>query len=514
MPPVLLEARSLTKSFPGVRALKGVSLTVGRGEVVAVIGENGAGKSTLMKILAGVQTADTGEIRIDGEPAPLASVEEALGRGIALIHQELNLAQNLDVAANLFLGREPRRWGLIDTARLHREAGPFLRAVGLDVAPDTRVGSLAIGQQQLVEIAKALSTQARVLIMDEPTSSLSAGEAENLFRVIQDLRSRGVSLVYISHRLGEVTRLADRVVVLRDGENSGELARHEISHASMVRLMVGRELSQFYLHQPHVRPETVLEVEGLRTPAHPSHPLAFQVRAGERVGLAGLVGAGRTEVLLALFGVQPPVGGAVRIGGQPLQPTSPTEAIAAGLALVPEDRKREGVVLAMPVRENISLASVRQDQRHGFRDAAREESLSAEMIQSLRIKTPGDRQVVQFLSGGNQQKVVIGKWLALQPKVLLLDEPTRGIDIGAKQEIYRLMEELAAQGVAILFASSEMEEILGMSDRVLVMHEGRITGELARHQLSEEAIMHLATGTASPATNDSAVPPASPDLHP
>jgi ribose transport system ATP-binding protein len=514
MPPVLLEARSLTKSFPGVRALKGVSLTVGRGEVVAVIGENGAGKSTLMKILAGVQTADTGEIRIDGEPATLASVEEALGRGIALIHQELNLAQNLDVAANLFLGREPRRWGLIDTARLHREAGQFLRAVGLDVAPDTRVGSLAIGQQQLVEIAKALSTQARVLIMDEPTSSLSAGEAENLFRVIQDLRSRGVSLVYISHRLGEVTRLADRVVVLRDGENSGELARHEISHASMVRLMVGRDLSQFYPHQPHVRPETVLEVEGLRTPAHPSHPLAFQVRAGERVGLAGLVGAGRTEVLLALFGVQPPVGGTVRIGAQPLQPTSPTEAIAAGLALVPEDRKREGVVLAMPVRENISLASLRQDQRHGFRDAAREESLSAEMIQSLRIKTPGDRQVVQFLSGGNQQKVVIGKWLALQPKVLLLDEPTRGIDIGAKQEIYRLMEELAAQGVAILFASSEMEEILGMSDRVLVMHEGRITGELARHELSEEAIMHLATGTASPATNASAVPPASPDLHP
>ncbi|NBP24275.1 MAG: sugar ABC transporter ATP-binding protein [Proteobacteria bacterium] len=450
MAEVLLEARSLTKSFPGVRALKGVSLTVGRGEVVAVIGENGAGKSTLMKILAGVQTADTGEIRIDGEPAPLRSVEEALGLGIALIHQELNLAQNLDVAANVFLGREPRRWGLIDTARLHREAGQFLQAVGLEVAPDTRVGSLAIGQQQLVEIAKALSTRARVLIMDEPTSSLSAGEAENLFRVIQDLRGRGVSIVYISHRLGEVSRLADRVVVLRDGENSGELARHEISHAAMVRLMVGRDLSQFYPHQPHARSETVLEVDGLCTPAHPTHPLTFQIRAGEMVGLA----------------------------------------------LVPEDRKREGVVLAMPVRENVSLASLRQDQRHGFRDGAREASLSAEMIQSLRIKTPGDRQVVQFLSGGNQQKVVIGKWLALKPRILLLDEPTRGIDIGAKQEIYRLMEELAAQGVAILFASSEMEEILGMSDRVLVMHEGRIAGELARHQLSEEAIMHLATGTA------------------
>ena len=508
MAEVLLEARSLTKSFPGVRALKGVSLTVGRGEVVAVIGENGAGKSTLMKILAGVQTADTGEIRIDGVPVLLRSVEEALGLGIALIHQELNLAQNLDVAANVFLGREPRRWGLIDTARLHREAGQFLQAVGLEVAPDTRVGSLAIGQQQLVEIAKALSTRARVLIMDEPTSSLSAGEAENLFRVIQDLRGRGVSIVYISHRLGEVTRLADRVVVLRDGENSGELARHEISHASMVRLMVGRDLSQFYPHQPHVRPETVLKVEGLRTPAHPSHPLSFEVRAGERVGLAGLVGAGRTEVLLALFGVQPAVGGTVNVDGKPLRAQTPAEAIEAGLALVPEDRKREGVVLAMPVRENVSLASLRQDQRHGFRDGAREASLSVEMIQSLRIKTPGDRQVVQFLSGGNQQKVVIGKWLALKPRVLLLDEPTRGIDIGAKQEIYRLMEELAAQGVAILFASSEMEEILGMSDRVLVMHEGRIAGELARHQLSEEAIMHLATGTAPTASSHS------PESHP
>ena len=513
MPPALLEACTLTKSFPGVRALKGVSLTVGRGEVVAVIGENGAGKSTLMKILAGVQTADTGEIRIDGVPAPLRSVEEALGLGIALIHQELNLAQNLDVAANLFLGREPRRWGLLDSARLRSEAGQFLRAVGLDVSPDTRVGSLAIGQQQLVEIAKALSTQARVLIMDEPTSSLSAGEAENLFRVIDDLRSRGVSIVYISHRLGEVTRLADRVVVLRDGENSGELARHEINHAAMVRLMVGRDLSQFYPHQPHGRSETVLEVDGFRTPAHPTHPLTFQIRAGEMVGLAGLVGAGRTEVLLALFGVQPAVGGTLHVGGKPLKAQTPAEAIAAGLALVPEDRKREGVVLGMPVRENVSLASLRQDQRHGFRDAAREEALSAEMIQSLRIKTPSDRQVVQFLSGGNQQKVVIGKWLALKPKVLLLDEPTRGIDIGAKQEIYRLMEELAAQGVAILFASSEMEEILGMSDRVLVMHEGRITGELARHQLSEEAIMHLATGTASTASTASSAHPAHPASH-
>ena len=496
----LLEARSLTKSFPGVRALKGVSLTVERGEVLAVIGENGAGKSTLMKILAGVQTADSGEILLDGQPVALRSVHDALASGIALIHQELNLADNLDVAANIFLGREPRRFGLIDTARTHREAKQFLDAVGLDVRPDTLVSTLAIGQQQLVEIAKALSTNARVLIMDEPTSSLSAREAENLFKVIRDLRTRGVSIVYISHRLGEVKRLADRVTVLRDGENSGGLAREEINHAAMVKLMVGRDLSQFYPHAPHQPGEVALQVDRLRTPAHPRHEVSFTVRAGEIVGLAGLVGAGRTEVLLSLFGVTPALGGTIRVGGKEVSPASPQEAIEAGLALVPEDRKKQGVVLEMPVRENVSLASLRRDQRNGFLNHRRETELSTEMIGAMRIKTPSDRQVVQFLSGGNQQKVVLGKWLAIQPRVLFLDEPTRGIDVGAKQEIYRLMEELARKGVAILFVSSEMEEILGMSDRVLVMHEGRLTGELQRNELSEEAVMQLATGVETSAT--------------
>ena len=490
----LLEARSLTKSFPGVRALKGVSLTVERAEVLAVIGENGAGKSTLMKILAGVQTADSGEILLDGQPVVLDSVHDALANGIALIHQELNLADNLDVAANIFLGREPRRLGWIDAARTHREAKQFLDAVGLDVKPDTLVSTLAIGQQQLVEIAKALSTNARVLIMDEPTSSLSAGEAENLFKVINDLRTRGVSIVYISHRLGEVKRLADRVTVLRDGENSGGLAREEINHATMVKLMVGRDLSQFYPHEPHRAGEVALQVDRLRTPMYPRHEVSFKVHAGEIVGLAGLVGAGRTEVLLSLFGVTPALGGTIHVGGKEISPASPQEAIEAGLALVPEDRKQQGVVLGMPVRENVSLASLRRDQRNGFLNLRREVELSTEMIGAMRIKTPNDRQVVQFLSGGNQQKVVLGKWLAMQPRVLFLDEPTRGIDVGAKQEIYKLMEELARKGVAILFVSSEMEEILGMSDRVLVMHEGRLTGELQRAELSEEAVMHLATG--------------------
>ena len=492
----LLEVRQLTKSFPGVRALKGVSLTVARGEVLAVIGENGAGKSTLMKILAGVQRPDSGEVLIEGRAVEIRTVHEALAQGIALIHQELNLADNLDVAANIFLGREQRRFGLIDKARQHRKAREFLQAVGLDVDPAALVGTLTIGHQQLVEIAKALSVNARVLIMDEPTSSLSSHEAENLFRVIRDLRGRGVSIVYISHRLGEVRALADRVTVLRDGENAGDLGRDEIHHARMVKLMVGRDLAQFYPHEPHPSGETVFEVEGLRTRAHPRQPLSFRVRAGEIVGVAGLVGAGRTELLAALFGVEPAVGGAMRVAGRVVAPQSPREAIAAGLALVPGDRKKQGVILEMTVRENLNLASLRRDQRHGFLDRRREAELSAGMIRALRIKTPHDRQAAQFLSGGNQQKIVLGKWLALRPRVLLLDEPTRGIDVGAKQEIYRLMEDLARQGVAILFVSSEMEEILGLSDRALVMHEGRLAGELARGELSEEAVMHLATGSA------------------
>ena len=492
----LLEVRKLVKSFPGVRALRGVSISLGRGEVLAVIGENGAGKSTLMKILAGVQRPDSGEILMDGEAVEIRTVQDALGRGIALIHQELNLADNLDVAANIFLGREPHHAGLVDRPRMRREARQFLDAVGLDVDPAVPVHTLSIGRQQLVEIAKALSVNARVLIMDEPTSSLSTREAENLFRVIHDLRRRGVSVIYISHRLGEVKTLADRVTVLRDGENAGDLASGEIDHARMVKLMVGRDLSQFYPHQPHMPGGVVLEVCGLRTPAHPRHEVSFSLRAGEIVGMAGLVGAGRTELVQSVFGVTPALGGIMRVAGREVRPRSPLEAIAAGLALVPEDRKRQGVILGMSVRENVSLASLRRDQRAGMLDRAREIRLGARMIADLRIKTPHDRQAAQFLSGGNQQKVVLGKWLAMEPRVLLLDEPTRGIDIGAKQEIYRLMEELAGRGVAILFVSSEMEEILGMSDRVLVMHEGRLTGELQRRELNEEAIMHLATGGA------------------
>lgn len=491
----LLEVRHVTKRFPGVVAIDDVSLTLGRGEVLAVIGENGAGKSTLMKILAGVQQPDGGQILIDGQPTTIATVRQAIGLGIALIHQELNLSDNLDVGANIFLGREPLRYGLIDRQRIARESADYLAQVGLDCSPHVIAGTLSIGQQQLVEIAKALSANARVLIMDEPTSSLSSHEAARLFEVIKTLRARGVSIVYISHRLGEVKELSDRVVVMRDGRNAGLLEREQIQHEAMVKLMVGRELSQYYPHQQHHPGDVVLEVAGLRTLAWPKKELNFQVRAGEIVGVAGLVGAGRTEMLRAIFGVDRRVSGEIKVDGRSIELTDCLDAIRAGMALVPEDRKQQGLVLEWAVRENIGLAGLRRNQGWGGRlNFAVERQDSREMIRRLRVKTPHDGQIVQYLSGGNQQKVVLGKWLALQPRVLLLDEPTRGIDIGAKQDIYSLMEELAAQGVAILFVSSEMEEVLGMSDRALVMHEGQLAGELLRAELSEEAVMRLATG--------------------
>ena len=490
----LLEVGQVTKQFPGVKALQDVDLTLNRGEVLAVIGENGAGKSTLMKILAGVQPLDAGEIRIDGEIVQLQSVEAALTRGIALIHQELNLADNLDVGSNIFLGREPLRLGLIDHGRIHRESKQFLNSVGLQVDPATIVRELTVGKQQMVEIAKALSINARVLIMDEPTSSLSQRETENLFKVINDLRVSGVSIIYISHRLSEVKELADRVTVLRDGKNAGDLAREEITHDAMVKLMVGRDLSAFYQHTPRKPEGTVLKVTDLRTPAHPEHPLSFEVQAGEIVGLAGLVGAGRTELLQTLFGITPSIGGTIDMDGETVNPQNPIEAIRAGIALAPENRKQQGLVMEMALSENMSLPSLIRDQHHGFLNRQQEAKITEQMIQQMQIKTPSAKQEVRYLSGGNQQKVVLGKWLAMEPKLLLLDEPTRGIDVGAKQEIYGLMEKLTRRGVAILFVSSEMEEVLGMSDRALVMHEGRLSGELARNELTEEAIMQLATG--------------------
>ncbi len=489
-----VEVQTLSKSFPGVQALKDVSFILNSGEILAVIGENGAGKSTLMSILAGVQTPDTGTIKLEDKPIEIPSVQSALRLGIVLIHQELNLCDNLTVAANIYLGREPRTFGFINKSRLRDNAAQVLNRICLDCSPDTIVAELSIGHQQLVEIAKALSVDARILIMDEPTSSLSQHEANQLFAVVRDLRSKGISILYISHRLGEVKELADRVLVLRDGRVAGELSRDQIDHDRMVKLMVGREISGLYNREPNPPKAPMLEVSNLRTPAHPRHEISFSLSAGEIIGIAGLVGAGRTELLQTLFGITPAVGGIVHVNGDAITINSPHDAIAAGIALVPEDRKQHGLILEMPVRENISLPSLRRTKLAGFLNFSAERDLSHRTIDDLAVRTPSDTQICQYLSGGNQQKVVVGKWLATNPKILLLDEPTRGIDIGAKQEVYKLMEQLAASGVAILFVSSEMEEILRLSDRTLVMHEGRLTGELPRASLTEESIMHLATG--------------------
>lgn len=477
-----------------MRALRGVSLSLKEGEVLSLIGENGAGKSTLMKILAGMQAADSGEYLIDGEPVSFRNVREALNHGIALIHQELNLATNLDLAANIFLGREPNRKGFIREADLRKQASIYLKRVGLALPTDTIAGTLPIGKQQLVEIAKALSCNARVLIMDEPTSSLSQKETETLFEVVKDLRKQGISVIYVSHRLGEVHELSDRVTVLRDGENAGELDREAINHDNMVRLMVGRELSEFYSRKNHRPGKLVLRASKIISPAHPGTPVSIEIRAGEIVGIAGLVGAGRTELLQTIFGVTPALGGEMELDGRVFRPGCPADAISAGVALAPEDRKAHGLVLPMTVRENTSLPSLDKHQNRGFLNQAKEVEVADRAVQQMSIKTPGIEQIATFLSGGNQQKVVLGKWLAMHPKLLMLDEPTRGIDIGAKREIYQHMEQLAADGMAILFVSSEMEEVLGMADRAYVMHEGRISGELAREDLSEESIMNLATG--------------------
>ena len=490
----ILEVEAVCKRFPGVVALDNVSLHLNPSEILSVIGENGAGKSTLMKILAGIQSPDEGRILIDGVAKQIDSVQTATANGIALIHQELNLCQNLSVAANVFLGREPSRFGFVDKHRTQCEAQAVLKKVGLEIPSETLVESLTIGQQQMVEIAKAISKDARIVIMDEPTSSLSQKESQSLFEIIRSLKSSGVSVIYISHRLGEVELLSDRVVVLRDGQNAGDLEKEQINHQDMVEKMVGRELSTYYSRTRNPTGRTVLKVDQVRTTANPDCTVSFEVGAGEIVGLAGLVGAGRTELLTTLFGVTPALEGKILIDTQNQVIDSCQTAMRHGIGLVPENRKRQGIVLPMSVRENTSLPTLRNQSRFGFIDAAAERSLAVEMKERLQTRTPHIEQPVKFLSGGNQQKVVIAKWLAMEPKILLMDEPTRGVDVGAKQEIYQLMDGLAQNGVGILFVSSDMEEVLGMSDRILVMHEGKLSGELPRELFSEEAVMILATG--------------------
>jgi ribose transport system ATP-binding protein len=491
--------RGIGKRFPGVVALAGVDLEVYPGEIVALIGENGAGKSTLMKILGGVYQPDEGEILVEGGRVTIRSVNDALNLRVGFIHQELNVLDNLDVGSNIFLGREPRRAGplsLVDTKRMHEEAATYLRRLGLDVPSRTPLSRLSIAQQQLVEIAKALSQRARILIMDEPTSSLTLSETERLMSVVKDLRAQGVSVIYISHRLGEVRELADRVVALRDGRNAGALARDEITHDRMVRLMVGRDLESFYAHDEEggARRPARFAARNLRTRRYPQHAVSFEIGEGEILGFAGLVGAGRSEVAQAIFGVDPPSGGEVALGGETLKIASPRDAIRHGIYLVPEDRRRCGLILEEIIRKNVTLPSLPRYARAGLVQAGEERRAAQEVSKRLNVKAPSVEVRAGNLSGGNQQKVVLAKWLSREPKVLIFDEPTRGIDVGAKAEIYDLMRGLAREGVAIMMISSDMEEVLGVSDRVAVMHEGRLTGVLTRAEFSEEAVMRLAVG--------------------
>lgn len=495
----LLDMKGIGKRYPGVIALEAVDLSVGAGEVVALIGENGAGKSTLMKILGGVITPDAGAISISGRVVEIDSPADARALGIEFIHQELSVLDNLDLAANLFLNREPVRGGLlklIDSRRIYSEAEAHLRRLGLNLSSRTILGELALAQRQLVEIARALAAGARLIIMDEPTSSLTLGETQRLLDIIRELKAQGVSVIYISHRLDEVRAIADRVVALRDGRNAGELQLDEIEHDRLVKMMVGRDLQEFYHHTHENKPPLPewFQVRGLRTVRYPHHEVSFGVARGEVLGLAGLVGAGRSELARAIFGVDPRTGGDMLMGGESVRVESPRDAIDAGIYLIPEDRRGAGLVVDFNIRQNITLPGLKDYSRATWIESKRETARAIQMCGALKIKTPSPESRAATLSGGNQQKVVLGKWLALEPKVIIFDEPTRGIDVGAKAEIYTLMRDLAARGVAMIAVSSDMEEVLGISDRIAVMHEGRLTGILNRESFSEEAVMRLATG--------------------
>jgi len=491
----------ISKRFPGVVALDNVSLSVGAGEIVALIGENGAGKSTLMKILGGAIARDAGSITIDGKPVEIASPREASALGIEFIHQELSVLDNLDLAANIFLRREPTKGGflkLIDRKRIYREADVLLRKLGLNLSSRTSLARLSIAQQQLVEIARALGAGARIIIMDEPTSSLTLTETRRLLELCKELRAENVSIIYISHRMHEVEEIADRAVVLRDGKNAGELQRSEITHERMVRMMVGRDLKEFFKAAAGDGSKQDGEgfiVRRLRTLRYPKHTIAFNVARGEVLGFAGLVGAGRSELARAIFGVEDALETEVALDGKTLRISDPQDAISHGIYLVPEDRRLSGLIVDFNVRENISLPNLESYSSGKIINRGKESKAAVEACKAINIKTPTPEMRAANLSGGNQQKVVLAKWLTFKPRVLIFDEPTRGIDVGAKSEIYELIRNLAAKGVSVIVISSEMEEVLGISDRIAVMHEGRLTGILDRPQFSEEAVMRLATGT-------------------
>ncbi len=492
---LVLEMRKISKKYPGVRALDGVDFDVRTGEVHALVGENGAGKSTLVKILAGAQPLDSGEILIENSPVVMDTPQRAMDYGVSIIYQEFNLVPYLSAAENIFLGREPRASipGFVDFGTMFGEARRLIDELGVKLDVRLPINRLSVAQQQMVEIAKATSRQSKIIVMDEPSATLTEHELAHLFGLIKNLKNQGVSIIYISHRLEEIFQIADRVTVLRDGHLVGTKPIDELDRESIIQMMVGREIKE-KIPKHAVEPgAVVLELKKVSRKGA-LEDISFQVRAGEVVGLAGLVGAGRTEVARVIFGADPHDTGTILLNGSPLKTHGPRDAIEAGIGLVTEDRKALGLILGMAVRENVTLANLASISTLSFINQAKERSIAAKYVDELSVKTPSIEQQVQNLSGGNQQKVVLAKWLFTESRVLIFDEPTRGIDVGSKVEIYQLMNKLAADGVAIIMISSELPEVLGMSDRIIVMHEGRIAGELPRGEATQEKIMHLATG--------------------
>jgi len=494
---IILQAKSISKTFGGIKALDSVSLEIYKGQVNAIVGENGAGKSTLMKVLTGIYQQYDGQTILDGDKATFANPKEAQKNGIAIIHQELNLIPYLSVAENVFLGREfINRFGLIDYKRMYSETKKLLERLDLHVNPRIQVSNLRIGQQQIVEIAHALSLDARIVIMDEPTSAISEHEIKVLFDLIRSLKAQGVAIVYITHKLDELFQIADSVTVLRDGKLVGSSSIKDITNDDIVRMMVGRDIKDFFVKTNIAKTKEVFSVSDMCL-AHPRRQndyvvdhISFTVKAGEVLGLFGLMGAGRTELFETIFGLHPKrSSGNIFINGREIKINSPVDAINSEIGFITEDRKLEGLVLQMSIAASISLASLKQTERFGFLSAALETRLAHDYVERLKIKTPSVQQIVENLSGGNQQKVIIAKWLATNPQILLLDEPTRGIDVNAKNEIYRLISELTQAGLAIIMVSSELPEIMAIADRIIVLSEGKQTAEFSRSQATEELIM-------------------------
>jgi ABC-type sugar transport system ATPase subunit len=491
----LLEIKSISKSFPGVKALSNVSLSVKHGQVLALVGENGAGKSTLMKILSGVYEMDAGQILLDGKPVDLNSPLKSQHLGISIIYQELNLLLNMNIAENIFLGREQKRDGtlreFVNKREMHRKAQELLARVGLDIDTSTLVGRLSTAQKQMVEVAKSLSFNAKLIIMDEPTSSLTDKETDILFNIIRVLRSQGVSIIFITHRLREIFEIADEIAIMRDGEMIAVKKAGETSENDVISAMVGRSIDDIFYREKAPIGDVVLDVRDLSTRAL-LKDINFKLRKGEILGFAGLVGAGRSEVVRAVFGIDRRETGRIFIDGKKARINNTVDALRNGIGFVPEDRKEQALILRMDVRSNISLAALPAMKKRLFIDKQKEAAVAGNYISRLQIKTPSDRQTAYNLSGGNQQKIVIAKWMETSPRILILDEPTRGIDVKTKKEIYMLMSNLANQGVAIIMISSELPEIIGMSDRIIVMHEGRIKGEMSGENATQEAIMKMA----------------------